>query len=521
MAVELVKKPLKVCRIIGEEVSGTVVEEDINVPDINPDVYKILYPSARVYIKNSETIVDKVIIDGRILIDVLYVADTEDRPLDSLNISADFTHAVDIVGAMPRMKEQIDTAIQHIECQVINSRKVNVKVIMDIACMVEDIYEIEVPLDAKGSDYIQILREPLGIKGIIGVNKDKYNVKEEIRPEANDLSINEVLKTDLQAIVKNSESMEGKIQVQGNLVYNILYKSEENELGNMLGEVPFAQYIEVPEADEGMEAIAYAKVKESYTEISNDGESELNKIVLNASIDIIGKSYNNTTTEVLTDMYSPKFEISMDKKLYDIDEFLYKGSNSVVIKDSLKIKQGSPEIKRVFFLDVKPQILETKIMEDKVGIEGIVEVCALYRSSFAGESMNCITGQFPYKLIIDMPGVRTTMHSRINCYVENINYAVVGENLIDVRVVLNAMAYIYDRTGKNLITNIDKTEGSKPDYSSLPAVTIYVVSPGDTLWKIAKRYNTTVDALARLNNIQNPDLINVGDKLLILKNIRQ
>lgn len=521
MAVELVKKPLKVCRIIGEEVSGTVVEEDINVPDVNPDMHKILYPSARVFIKNSETIVDKVIIDGRVLIDVLYEADTEGRPLESLNISADFTHAVDIVGAMPRMKEQVDVAIQYVECQIINSRKVNAKVIMDIACVVEDIYEIEVPLDAKGSDYLQVLKEPLGIKGIIGVNRDKYNVKEEIQPETGGLPVNEILKTDLHAIVKDSKSMEGKIQVLGDLAYNILYKSDKNELGNMMGEVPFAQYVEVPEADEGMETIAYAKVKESYTEISNDGESEYNKIVLNASIDIVGKTFNNITTEVLTDMYSPKFEISMDKKLYDIDEYLYKGSNSAVIKDSLKIKQGNPEIRRVFFLDAKPQILEIKIMEDKVGIEGVVEVCALYKSSFAGESMNCVTGQFPYKLIIDMPGVRTTMQSRINCYVENMNYAVVGENSIDIRVVLNALAYVYDRKGKNLITNIEKTDATKPDYSALPAVTLYVVSPGDTLWKIAKRYNTTVDALAKLNNIENPDLINVGDKLLILKNIRQ
>jgi spore coat assembly protein SafA len=46
-------------------------------------------------------------------------------------------------------------------------------------------------------------------------------------------------------------------------------------------------------------------------------------------------------------------------------------------------------------------------------------------------------------------------------------------------------------------------------------VRIYIVQRGDTLWKIAKRYNTTIDAIVRANNIKNPDLIVPGQKLII------
>lgn len=41
----------------------------------------------------------------------------------------------------------------------------------------------------------------------------------------------------------------------------------------------------------------------------------------------------------------------------------------------------------------------------------------------------------------------------------------------------------------------------------------YTVQRGDTLSKIAKQNNTTVDELARLNNIRNPNLIRVGQTL--------
>lgn len=43
----------------------------------------------------------------------------------------------------------------------------------------------------------------------------------------------------------------------------------------------------------------------------------------------------------------------------------------------------------------------------------------------------------------------------------------------------------------------------------------YKIQSGDTLTKIAKQYGTTVDALAKTNNISNPDLIYAGNSLTI------
>ncbi len=43
----------------------------------------------------------------------------------------------------------------------------------------------------------------------------------------------------------------------------------------------------------------------------------------------------------------------------------------------------------------------------------------------------------------------------------------------------------------------------------------YIVQPGDTLWRISRQFNTTVDAIVRTNNIPNPNLIYVGQALEI------
>lgn len=50
---------------------------------------------------------------------------------------------------------------------------------------------------------------------------------------------------------------------------------------------------------------------------------------------------------------------------------------------------------------------------------------------------------------------------------------------------------------------------------------IYVVQPGDTLWRIARQYGVTVAQIAALNQIPDPDVLVAGQALLILNRIKQ
>ncbi|MGI6677794.1 MAG: LysM peptidoglycan-binding domain-containing protein [Dehalobacterium sp.] len=54
-----------------------------------------------------------------------------------------------------------------------------------------------------------------------------------------------------------------------------------------------------------------------------------------------------------------------------------------------------------------------------------------------------------------------------------------------------------------------------PENAREPGMIIYVVRPGDTLYSIALRFRTTVPDLIRINNIQDPDVIQIGQVLNI------
>lgn len=75
---------------------------------------------------------------------------------------------------------------------------------------------------------------------------------------------------------------------------------------------------------------------------------------------------------------------------------------------------------------------------------------------------------------------------------------------------------------KGTIDYVEPMPESTPKPAIIPApispngnYKFYVVEPGDTLWAIAIDNSSTVDELASLNEILNPDVIYAGKELLI------
>jgi LysM repeat protein len=70
------------------------------------------------------------------------------------------------------------------------------------------------------------------------------------------------------------------------------------------------------------------------------------------------------------------------------------------------------------------------------------------------------------------------------------------------------------RTDPTPTASPEPTKTPRPE-SPAPTPVTYEVQPGDTLSEIAQRFDTTVEALAEANDIEDPDVIFPGDTLRI------
>ena len=89
---------------------------------------------------------------------------------------------------------------------------------------------------------------------------------------------------------------------------------------------------------------------------------------------------------------------------------------------------------------------------------------------------------------------------------------VMADSTIDIKVDLNFRLNIVKESSINLIESV--TESEKKDRESF-SIIVYYARVGDTLWKIAKKFGSTVDEIVKVNGIENPDVIMPGEQLFI------
>ena len=102
--------------------------------------------------------------------------------------------------------------------------------------------------------------------------------------------------------------------------------------------------------------------------------------------------------------------------------------------------------------------------------------------------------------------------------VEQDNFVIVSDGNIEANITMQFNIGI-SKTEK--ISIIDDLEVKECRQNNIYSMIIYFVKPGDTLWKIAKKFRSTVEDIARVNGIEDENRIYVGQQLYIPKYIKK
>ena len=166
---------------------------------------------------------------------------------------------------------------------------------------------------------------------------------------------------------------------------------------------------------------------------------------------------------------------------------------------------------RVEIIDGK----QTSIYDDgdnnKVIVDGVLKVDSIYACSDENKYLNTVSGDLPFECSIDIQNINDGMEENIYVNLENIQ-STVEANTVAVKAVIYILAKVKEKTVKQYIKDIEQKDEVKEKNAS---ISIYVVQKNDTIWNLAKKYNTTMEDIIKINNIENPDIIYPGEKLII------
>ena len=327
------------------------------------------------------------------------------------------------------------------------------------------------------------------------------------------------------------EESRGKIMVKGYLDLDLIYVGCDDEgqpteiFVNNWNQangtaIPFETYLDVEPHGENLFVIPRIAIRNITFDLISSHEMHCQ-----IDLDCYARISRIAQKEIAVDVDSGAGEIiDSQKYMLNVEEFAGEISGEINLDQEPELPANFEVPERILSCRGTLKDFRVESLDGKALVEGSLELNLLYmadginRSKLVLAKWNAnnnnalaVTG------MIDFTGLQPGAIVRTYVTLDSLQVELTGEK--GLRLTATMKTRIFARTPRAILVLKDCASVVPVDPGLRPSMLFYLVQPGDTLWKIARLYQTTVESLARTNRITNTDRLETGQKLLIPKQI--
>ena len=516
---ELVRENIFLDQCVGTESSQILLEGDIIVPDARPDMALLLQTDATVAVDTTEIGPDRVHIAGRLTIELLYTAKGEGTPVHAIRHVQSIDDFINLDGITSDMWVRTKADVAHVEYKMVNDRKVYYRAIVNVRLVAErsDAHEMVVHIHDVPEN--QLLKNTLGINRTIEHRVERFAVRDVIQLAPSRPNIREVLQFTARVANKDVRLSTGRVTISGELMVTALYRGDGDEslIEFIETELPFHTAVDISGAHDDMFVDDLLQVLEHHVVIRPDADGEDRVLEVEISFGAQLKVYSMEMLPILEDAYCINQQLTLTKATVRYPRLVCRNRNQVPVKEVLQLSTALPDMLQIHRVKGRAQLDEVKVIEDKVIVEGAIDADILYLAESDAQPLASFKGMIPYRQVIEAKGAGPSMRVNVDVSVDHVAFSMLSSREAEVRFLLTFNTQVVEEEEARIITDISFAEMDATALSAMASMTVYMVQPGDTLWKIAKRYNTSVDDLLAVNDMEGAARLMAGQKLLVLK----
>ena len=504
MEVETTKQTLTINKLVTTKSKTVTIEGDMIVPDVKPDILNTIDSVGNICIYKKEVLEGKIRFDGGINVHLIYLADSESDTTRGLNTTLDFTQIVDADECRPDMDIVNEMKIKNIECKILNGRKINIKVDVEINIQIYSNENVNLLKEIKNIKNIQTLNSNMMINTLVGKGVTRSYAKDTISYDESD-NLVEILKSEISIINKEVKTSYNKVLVKADANTKIMYLTEDGRIKIINSNIPIMGFIDIPDVTEDNIINTNYEIKNIL--IKPNG-NEARSIYIEIEVSISCMAYGTVNIELIQDMYSTDQDIDFSTKCINTETDRRNKKDICNIEEKISIPEISNN--KIYDVEIKPIINKVNVLNKRVLYEGELNLNFVFESNtnMGIESKNYIL-PFNYAIEDDCINYDKKILTDIECIGDN--FVILSDGMIECKIKLQFELSMSNSTTIKIIDEIKTIETrNNANYSMI----IYIVKSGDTLWNIAKKYKTTIQNIMEVNKLEN-DKINVGDKLYI------
>ena len=489
MELQIQKETINVKKRIGEKNKRISIEKDYILPDSKPDIIKVQSESSLPYIRKKENMENRLKIEGGFETRISYI--TSEGKNRVLKIDEELSEVLDIEGINQESSISEKISIIQIETSILNERKIHYKIEAEIQVVASKKENIELIYEINKVHNIETLSKKTNIDTYIGHSESKISVKEKLETENIQEGI-EVVK--FKPKVENIETKisYNKILVKADCKIKCVYQSKSGSTYMVQKEVPVMGFLDIENIDEECESNIELTLKNINI---NEDCSNKNEIEIEMEFNLSGDIYQKREINMMIDLYGINYKTDFKNQTM----YLEKSKPQVLKKVELENKTLIEDINQIYDQEYIIKNVQTK--EEKTEVQ--IKATYLY-SSFENETIN------KYETIITKELNAKYDLEKTKIKIEKENTVLLPDSSIEATLELSIQSLNAEKI--EVINEIEiEDEESDDKYSMI----IYCLKEGDSLWKIAKKFKSTVKEISNINEIEDENKINIGDKIYI------
>lgn len=486
-------KSLNFCETVFESATEQSVECEFNLPDYCPEIKRIIKCCLTANLTSVQRLEGKINAQVNACVRVIYIGENNKVSAYEQTQPVQKTFESDKVKGESVVSVRVNT--DYVNCRATSPRRVDIKAMLTFVFKMISKGDERI-LTSASECGIQTLEKDYSYCDLKALAEKSFNLTEVAEIASDKPSVGRILDSSAYISVTDSKIINNKMLLKGECFIRICYLSD-GEFSVELAEhsIPVSQIVEIDGITDNCETNLDVGVTacEVITKIDSTGESRLFDLNIRASATVT--AFENSEVTLISDLYSTKFKADNSVKYINIMSANTNFSNTFTNKVTLESIGVSVDKVCAAWCDGLKYNYSHK--NGKCVIQGNYQANVMYSDS--EKQIGMIQKSVDFEYPVDLKENAESIVCYPSLQIGACSCSTSGESRLELRTELFVSGKILSLQNVKCIESARLSENVERAEKS--ALTIYFSDSKERVWDIAKRYNTSVQAVMEENEL--------------------
>ena len=491
MDITLKKENYKTLQIMKDNSIEECVESDFSLPEYMPEILRIIKSTAQPKINSCKAVGERVTVDGECELRMIYTA--EDGCIYSFSQTKPFTRHCENNVFNNATDISCEASVSYVNCRATSTKRAEIKagIVMKINAFLEEVEEIiSIEENCIEKKCVPVRAMSLGCK------KTRNFSMSDTVSLGNPCAF--IISYRASAICSEIKKISNKIMVKGDAVVEICYVNgnDKTYTENIRHNLPINQILEFDGMEERFTGNINLNITAVDVMLKNEEDGVGSSFDIGLSIEASALMWEEKELVVINDAYAVGCCVALKKQSMVFFTPLDEIRDTYIFREDFQV--SGEGISKVLGSTCELTNVNAKKENEMLLITANLSLSVLIKDASGSISNINKILDVKYERKADYESNEIFCLPKLNVF--SLDCAEKGNNGIDVRAEINVSTSVFGKVYIDAVTDI--TESENQPVRNTNAITVYFPEERESLWSIARRYNTTVNAIAEENGLE-------------------